>query len=188
MQMGHNPEIDVSGSEMFLREILTRKLSKEVTDFLYQEYHTMDFSVKQIQEGLQRLISYMDHSSPLSKQSRDKQTTSSSHPSSETSSQTQHSNQSTSVGTYSTTRTYSCLFCKKNHRPFDCTDYRTVAARRDRLKALNRCIKCTKNHEGKDCAIVIDICPRCGKGKHHSFMCVNTKSQASITKAQANPN
>ncbi|XP_068223542.1 uncharacterized protein [Palaemon carinicauda] len=172
MQIGHDSEIDVSSNEMILRELIVLKLPKEVEDFMFGLYKTMYFSVSQIKEGLQHLLNFMEHEN---KGSANKGTPevnkirfqSPAKPSSPFKG-------SSTVGTYTTLSNYSCIYCKGKHRPFDCTIYSSLNARRERLKVLNRCIKCTKVHQSTECATILNMCPHCRKGKHYSFLCISS--------------
>ncbi|XP_068215916.1 uncharacterized protein [Palaemon carinicauda] len=172
MQIGHDSEIDVSSNEMILRELIVLKLPKEVEDFMFGLYKTMYFSVSQIKEGLQHLLNFMEHEN---KGNANKGTPevnkirfqSPAKPSSPFKG-------SSTVGTYTTLSNYSCIYCKGKHRPFDCTIYSSLNARRERLKVLNRCIKCTKVHQSTECATILNMCPHCRRGKHHSFLCISS--------------
>lgn len=69
-----------------------------------------------------------------------------------------------------TTFSPTCVFCRENHVSPQCKKYGSFSARKDRLKELGRCTKCVRQHDiTQDCHL--RICPRCGKGKHHSFLC-----------------
>ncbi|XP_068213881.1 uncharacterized protein [Palaemon carinicauda] len=172
MQIGHDSEIDVSSNEMILRELIVLKLPKEVEDFMFGLYKTMYISASQIKEGLQHLLNFMEHENkgiankgtPEVNKIRFQTPAKSSSP----------FKGSNTVGTYTTLSNYSCIYCKGKHRPFGCTIYSSLNARRERLKVLNRFIKCTKVHQSTECATILNMCPHCRKGKHHSFLCISS--------------
>ncbi|XP_068237597.1 uncharacterized protein [Palaemon carinicauda] len=172
MQIGHDSEIDESSNEMILRELIVLKLPKEVEDFMFGLYKTMYFSVSQIKEGLQHLLNFMEHENKGNAYKGTPEVNKIRFQSpAKTSSLFEGSN---TVGTYTTLSNCSCISCKGKHRPFDCTIYSSLNARREMLKVLNRCIKCTKVHQSTECATILNMCPHCRKGKHHSFLCISS--------------
>ena len=183
IQMEHNPEINVSQSTRLISEIIILKFPKEVEDFLFHLYNTTYFTLDQITKGLQKLLDYMDENkstSPLQKQLPKVKPVDSQLQ--VISNQQSSNNSGTSVGVYSTMRVFPCIYCKQNHKSHDCLNYATLPVRRDRLKALNRCTRCAKAHNVSECQTVLTLCPRCRRGKHHSFLCVSntdTSNQSS---------
>ena len=173
MQMKHDSEIDVPNSEWLIQELIILKLPKEAEDFLFHLHKTMYFKLDQILSGLQQLIDYLDQEDkrnvPPKVSNGNSKASAASHTKPENSS---HSNTSPAVGTYSSTAVYNCIFCSKSHKPVDCSQYTSIVARKGRLKQLGRCERCARKHDVSDCQTVIDTCPNCRKGKHHSFQCI----------------
>ena len=175
MQMSHDSEIDVPNSQWLIQELVILKLPKEAEDFLFHLHKTMYFKYDQIMSGLQKLIDYLDQEDKRNvPKAPNSKTPTASHTKSENSSQ--YSN-SQAVGTYSSTAVYNCIFCSKAHKPFDCTQYTSIVARKGRLNQLGRCQRCARKHDVSDCQTVIDTCPNCRKGKHHSFLCISVATK-----------
>ena len=185
MQIGHNPDVNVDESEWLIAELITMKLPKEADDFFFNLFKTMYYNLTQLKNGLQKLVDYMETkeeirvASNCQSKSNNTKLSSGNVSQQECMSKIQHSNGNpTAIGTYSTTTSYSnCFFCSKGHKTYDCSEYSTISARKERLKAMNRCVKCVKTHDTNECSTVLNMCPHCKRGKHHSFLCIGVNSQ-----------
>ena len=185
MQMNHDSEIDVPNSQWLIQELVTLKLPKEAEDFLFHLHKTMYFNLDQIKTGLQKLIDYLNQ-----EDKRDVPKPSNSKPSAapQKSESSSPLGNSSAVGTYSSTVNYNCIFCSKPHRPADCSMYPSIVARRGRLKQLGKCQRCARRHDVSDCQTVIDTCPNCRKGKHHSFLCISASTKTTkVDNVQSQP-
>ena len=182
-QLDHDPDINVSESEWLVVELITMKLPKEADEFLFNLNKTMYYSLDQIKDGLRVLINYLDTQDEkrLPSERQPKMNSKSSNAASDNNNVSVPSqSNSTAIGTYSATTTFNnCFYCGKGHKPYACTEYCTISSRKERLRALRRCTLCTKSHDTESCDTVLKLCRLCEKGKHHVFLCVNTKNNKS---------
>ena len=186
MQLGHDPDIDLDNSEWIIKELIVMKLPKEAEDFLFHLYQSMYFTVDQIKSGLQKLIDYLTEDEKKDNQKSSNKVVTTPHKS-ESSPKNNNVSSSPAVGTYTTTATFNCIFCNKVHRPSDCNVFSTIVNRRDRLKQLGRCPRCAKRHNFEDCQTVINTCPICKKGRHHSFLCISAVSKQNTSSVYSPP-
>jgi hypothetical protein len=69
----------------------------------------------------------------------------------------------------------NCFFCgMEGHRPSLCPTYKSINARKERLRELKRCSACAmEGHQVSECQ-ARSACPHCN-GKHHYTICTNRK-------------
>ena len=69
-----------------------------------------------------------------------------------------------------TSKAFECVYCKGNHRSFECTSVTSVMERKAILQAQKRCFNCTRtSHTLRECKSK-NLCYHC-KGKHDSSIC-----------------
>ena len=90
--------------------------------------------------------------------------------------QTKQSNQKTNQ---------QCSYCSGSHFSHECTKYKTVTARKDRVMSLKLCFNCLKpGHSSKTCHST-RTCRTCGL-HHHSSLCIKAHSNSNSSEA-SNP-
>ena len=90
--------------------------------------------------------------------------------------QTKQSNQKTNQ---------QCSYCSGGHFSHECTKYKTVNARKDRVMSLKLCFDCLKpGHSSKTCRST-RACHTCGL-HHHSSLCIKAHSNSNSSEA-SNP-
>ena len=78
-----------------------------------------------------------------------------------------------------------CSYCSGGHFSHECTKYKTVNARKDRVMSLKLCFNCLKpGHSSKTCRST-RTCRTCGF-HHHSSLCINAHSNSNSSEA-SNP-
>ena len=94
----------------------------------------------------------------------------------QTNQQTKQSNQKTNQ---------LCSYCSGDHYSHECTKYKTVNARKDRVMSLKLCFNClTPGHSSKTCRST-RTCRTCGL-HHHSPLCIKAHSNSNSSEA-SNP-
>ena len=87
--------------------------------------------------------------------------------------QTKQSNQKTNQ---------QCSYCSGGHFSHDCTKYKTVNARKDRVMSLKLCFNCLKpGHSSKTCRNT-RTCRTC-ELHHHSSLCIKAHSNSKSSEA-----
>ena len=188
-QLGHDPDITISECEWLIAEIITMKLPKEAEEFIFNLNKTMYFSLDQIRDGLQTLIDYLESKDerrlPNDRQVKVNSKPNSVHHNDVVSGSSQ--NASSAIGTYAATTNFiTCIYWGINHKTYQCTEYCTVSARKERLRTLRRCTWCTKPHNTEACDVVLTTCRLCNKGKHHVFLCINSGDRSNQNKSVGN--
>ena len=73
---------------------------------------------------------------------------------------------------------HECSYCSGSHFTDECTKYKTVSARKDRVMTLKLCFNCLKpGHSSKTCRSN-RTCRTCGL-HHHSSLCIKASSSNS---------
>ena len=77
------------------------------------------------------------------------------------------------------------MYCSGGHFSHECTKYKTVNARKDRVMSLKLCFNCLKpGHSSKTCCSS-RTCHTCGL-HHHSSLCIKAYSNSNSSEA-SNP-
>ena len=75
-----------------------------------------------------------------------------------------------------------CSYCSGSHFSRECTKYKTVNARKDRVMSLKLCFNCLKpGHSSKTCRSIRTSCT-CGL-HHHSSLCIKAHSNSNSSEA-----
>ena len=78
---------------------------------------------------------------------------------------------------------HRCSYCSGEHLAHECTKYKTVQSRRDRVMHLRLCYNClTPGHASKMCHST-KTCRMCGS-QHHSSLCFKTHTNSSDNTSQ----
>ena len=126
--------LDFQQSELVVKSTLVRKLAFQTFDKICDLYVTHDFTLKQMETGIQHIIDKLEQATlALGEKANVKQGGVSSQ---QTNQHTKQSNQ------------------KTNHYSHECTKYKTVNARKDRVMSLKLCFNClTPGHSSKTCRV-----------------------------------
>ena len=171
-QLSH--AVDFQQSELVIKLTLVRKLTFQTFDKICDLYVTHDFSLKQMETGIQHIIDKLKQATlPLGEKANVKQVgVSSQQPNHQTKQPSQKTNQ-------------QCSYCSDSHFSHECNKYKTVNDRKDRVMSLKLCFNCLKpGHSSKTCRST-KTRRRCGL-HHHSSLCVKVHSNSNSSKA-SNP-
>ena len=166
--------LDFQQSELVIKSILIRKLAFQTFDKICDIYVTHEFTLKQMETGIQHIIDKLEQATlALDEKANVKQVGVSSQ---QTNQQTKQSNQKTN---------WRCSYCSGDHYSHECTKYKTVNARKDRVMSLKLCFNClTPGHSSKICRST-RTCRTCGL-HHHSSLCIKAHSNSNSSEA-SNP-
>ena len=133
--------LDFQQSELVVKSTLVRKLEFQTFDKICDIYVTHDFTLKQMETGIQHIIDKLEQATlALGEKANVKQVGVSSQ---QTNQQTKQSNQKMNR---------RCSYCSGDHYSHECTKYKTVNARKDRVMSLKLCFNClTPGHSSKTC-------------------------------------
>ena len=166
--------LDFQQSELVVKSTLVCKLEFQTFDKICDIYVTHDFTLKQMETGIQHIIDELEQATlALGEKVNVKQVGISSQ---QTNQQTKQLNQKTNR---------RCLYCSGDHYSHECTKYKTVNARKDRVMLLKLCFNClTPGHSSKTCCST-RTCRTCGL-HHHSSLCIKAHSNSNSSEA-SNP-
>ena len=168
--------LDFQQSELVIKSTLVRKLALQTFNKICDLYVTHDFTLKQMETSIQHIIDKLEQATLvglLGENSNVKQVGVSSQ---QTNQQTKQSNQKTNQ---------RCSYCSGDHYSHECTKYKTVNARKDRVMSLKLCFNClTPGHSSKTCRST-RTCRTCGL-HHHSSLCIKAHSNSNSSEA-SNP-
>ena len=166
--------LDFQQSELVIKSILVRKLAFQTFDKICDIYVTHDFTLKQMETGIQHIIDKLEQASlALGERANVKQVGVSSQ---QTNQPMKQSNQKTNQ---------QCSYCSSGHFFHECTKYKTVNARKDRVMSLKLCFNCLKpGHSSKVCRSS-RTCRTC-RLHYHSSLCIKAHSNSNSNEA-SNP-
>ena len=157
--------LDLQQSELVIKSIVVRKLTFQTFDRICDIYVTHDFTLKQMETGIQHIVDKLEQAVlALAEGANVKQVGVNSPP---TKQSKQKANQ-------------LCLYCSGDHYSNECTKYKTVNSRKDRIMSLKLCYNClTPGHSSKTCRSTKTY-RTCGS-HHHSSLCFKAHSNSSDT-------
>ena len=168
-----SPVLDFQQSELVIKSTLVRKLAFQTFDKICDTYVTHDFTLKQMETGIQHIDKLEQAALALGEKANVKPVGVSSQ---QTNQPTKQSNQKANP---------RCSYCSSGHFSHECTKYKTVNARKDRVMSLKLCFNClTPGHSSKTC-LSSKICRTCGS-HHHSSLCLKAHSNSNSSEA-SNP-
>ena len=164
--------LDFQASELVIKSIVVRKLPFQVFDRICDIYVTHDFTLEQMETGIQHIVDKLEQAVlALAEGATIKQVGVNS-PS---------QNQSTKQSKFKAN--HRCSYCSGEHLAHECTKYKTVQSRRDRVMHLRLCYNClTPGHASKMCHST-KTCRTCGS-HHHSSLCFKTRTNSSDNTSQ----
>ena len=149
--------LDFQQSELVIKSILVRKLAFQTFDKICDIYVTHDFTLKQMETSIQHIIDKLEIAILVGVSSQ------------QTNQPMKQLNQKTNQ---------QCSYCSGGHFSYECTKYKTVNARKDRVMSLKLCFNCLKpGHSSKTCCSS-RTCRTCGL-HHHSSLCIKAHSNSS---------
>ena len=168
--------LDFQQSELIIKSIVVRKLTFQTFDRICDIYVTHDFTLKQMETGIQHIVDKLEQAVlALTKGANVKQVGVNSPPTNQLTKQSkQKANQ-------------RCSYCSGDHYSHECTKYKAVNSRKDRVMSLKLCYNClTPGHSSKTCHS-IKTCRTCGS-HHHSSLCFKAHSNSSDASNQNTSN
>ena len=79
---------------------------------------------------------------------------------------------------------HRCSYCSGEHLAHECTKYKSVQSRKDRILKLRLCFSClAPGHSSKMCHST-KTCRSCG-ASHHSSLCFKTRTNSSDNSSQS---
>ena len=131
--------LDFQASELVIKSIVVRKLPFQVFDRICDIYVTHDFTLEQMETGIQHIVDKLEQAVlALAEGATIKQVGVNS----------LSQNQSTKQSKFKTN--HRCSYCSGEHLAHECTKYKTVQSRRDRVMHLRLCYKyLTPGHSSK---------------------------------------
>ena len=133
--------LDFQQSELVIKSTLVHKLAFQTFDKICDIYVTHDFTLKQMETGIQHIIDKLEQATlALGEKANVKQVGVSSQ---QTNQPMKQSNQKTNQ---------QCSHCSGGHFSHECTKYKTVNARKGRVMSLKLCFNCLKpGHSSNTC-------------------------------------
>ena len=168
--------LDLQASELVIKSIVVRKLPFQTFDRICDIYVTHDFTLEHMETGIQHIVDKLEQAVlALAEGATIKQVGVNS-PS---------QNQSMKQSKFKTN--HRCSYCSGEHLAHECTKYKTVQSRKDRVMHLILCYNClTPGHSSKMCHST-KTCRTCGS-HHHSSLCFKTRTNSSDNTSQNTPN
>ena len=167
--------VDFQANELVIKSVVVRKLPFQTFDRICDIYVTHDFTLEQMEAGIQHIVDKLEQAVlALAEGAVIKQvgvnSQSQNPPTKQSKSKTNH----------------RCSYCSGEHLAHECTKYKTVQSRKDRVLKLRLCFSClTPGHSSKICRRT-KTCRSCG-ASHHSSLCFKTCMNSSDNTSQ-NPN
>ena len=163
--------VDFQQSELVIKSSLVHKLAFQTFDKICDLYVIHNFTLKQVEMGIRHFIDKLEQATlALGEKANVKQVGVSSRQPNQL---TKQSNQKTNK---------QCSYCSGGHFSHECTKYKTVNARKDRVMSLKHCFNCLKpGHSSKTCRST-RTCRTCGL-HHHSLLCINVHSNSNSSEA-----
>ena len=164
--------LDFQASELVIKSIVVHKLPFQTFDRICDIYVTHDFTLEQMETGIQHIVDKLEQAVlALAEGATIKQVGVNS-PS---------QNQFTKQSKFKTN--HRCSYCSGEHLAHECTKYKTVQSRRDRVMHLRLCYNClTPGHASKMCHST-KTCRTCGS-HHHTSLCFKTRTNSSDNTGQ----
>ena len=141
--------LDFQASELVIKSVVVHKLPFQTFDRICDIYVTYDFTLEQMETGIQHIVDKLEQAVlALAEGTTIKQVGVNS------SSQNQSSKQSK----FKTN--HRCSYCSGEHLAHECTKYKTVQSRKDRVVQLLLCYNCLTQGMRQKCAIVLELVER----------------------------
>ena len=166
--------VDFQQSELVIKSTLVRKLAFQTFDKICDLYIKHKFSLKQMETDIHHIIDKLEQATPaMGEKANVKQVGVSSQ---QPNQQTKQSNQKTNQ---------QCSYCSGSYFSYECTKYKTVDSRKDRIMSLKFCFNCLKPGHSSKTFRSTRTCHTCGL-HHHLSPCINAHSNSNSSEA-SNP-
>ena len=164
--------LDLQASELVIKLIVVRKLPFQTFDRICDIYVTHNLTLEQMETGIQHIVDKLEQAVlALAEGAIIKQVGVNS-PS---------QNQSTKQSKFKTN--HRCSYCSGEHLAHECTKYKTVQSRRDRVMHLRLCDNCLTPGHASKMYHSTKACRMCGS-HHHSSLCFKTRTNSSDNTSQ----
>ena len=159
--------VDFQANELVIKSVVVHKLPFQIFDRICDIYVTHDFSLEQMETGIQHIVDKLEQAvlalaegTVVKQVGVDAQSRES--PSKQSKSKTNQ----------------KCSYCSGEHPAHNCTKYKTIQSRKDRVLKLRLCFSClTPGHSSKMCHST-KTCRSCG-ASHHSSLCFKSRANSS---------
>ena len=164
--------LDFQVSELVIKSIVVRKLPFQTFDRICDIYVTHDFTLEQMEMGIQHIVDKLEQAVlALAKGAIIKQVGVNS------------PSQTSPTKQFKSKTNHQCSYCTSEHLAHECTKYKTVQSRRDRVMHLRLCYNClTPGHASKMCHST-KTCRSCG-AQHYSSLCYKMRTNSSDNTSQ----
>ena len=159
--------VDYQANELVIKSVVVRKLPFQTFDRICDVYVTHDFTLEQMETCIQHIVDKLEQAVlalaegavikqvGVDAQSRDP-------PSKQSRNKTNQ----------------KCSYCSGEHPAHNCTKFKTIQSRKDRVLKLRLCFSClTPGHSSKMCHSN-KTCRSCG-ASHHSSLCFKSRANSS---------
>ena len=159
--------VDFQANELVIKSVIVRKLPFQTFDRICDIYVTHDFTLEQMETGIQHIVNKLEQAVlALAEGTVIKQV------GVDAQSRDPPSKQSKSK------MNQKCSYCSGEHPAHNCTKYKTIQSRKDRVLKLRLCFSClTPGHSSKMCHST-KTCRSCG-ASHHSSLCFKSRANSS---------
>ena len=164
--------LDFQASELVIKSVVVRKLPFQTFDSICDIYVAHDFTLEQMETGIQHILDKLEQAVlALAEGAVIKQVGVNSQ------------SQNAPTKQFKSKTSHRCSYCSGEHLAQECTKYKSVQSRRDRVMHLRLCYSClTPGHSSKMCRST-KTCQSCG-ASHHSSLCYKVRTNSSDNTSQ----
>ena len=164
--------LDFQASELVIKSVVVHKLPFQTFDRICDIYVAHDFTLEQMETGIQHIVDKLEQAVlALAEGAVIKQVGINS------------LSQNAPTKQFKSKTNHRCSYCSGEHLAHECTKYKSVQSRRDRVMHLRLCYSClTPGHASKMCRST-KTCRSCG-ASHHSSLCYKTRTNSSDNTSQ----
>ena len=164
--------LDFQASELVIKSVVVRKLPFQTFDRICDIYATHDFTLEQMETGIQHIVDKLEQAVlALAEGAVIKQVGINSQ------------SQNTPTKQFKSKTNHRCSYCSGEHLAHECTKYKSVQSRKDRVLHLRLCYSClTPGHSSKMCRST-KTCRSCS-ASHHSSLCYKARTNSSDNTGQ----
>ena len=159
--------VDFQANKLVIKSVVVRKLPFQTFDWICDIYVTHDFTLEQMETGIQHIVDKLEQAVlALAEGTVIKQVGVDAQSRDPPSKQFRHKTNQ------------KCSYCSGEHPAHNCTKYKTIQSRKDRVLKLRLCFSClTPGHSSKMCHSN-KTCRSCG-ASHHSSLCFKSRANSS---------
>ena len=173
----------IASAEDYIKSTLTQKLPKPTYEQIVNRCGKFDFSLAELFKGIEFAINLFEPQQVFEGESVTVRSASHKpHTSGNKSSANKRK------GSRNSSDPKNCQLCQGDHKPAECTKYKSRDSRRERVLKLNLCFNClSTKHKSKFCKSKYS-CPKC-HNRHHTATCSDLveSGQRQSTRSVVNP-